>query len=340
MNSPRVSKSIWLPSVILLMGVMLACGVYLVFSFRTEGPGFPLDDAWIHQTYARNLVERGEWSFMPGQPSAGSTAPAWSLLLAVGYLLTRGIPFAWTYLLGAACLVGMGWTAQSISARRVPGGKIPWIGLFLVGEWHLVWAALSGMETALMGFCVLLVIWWLGRQSNRWELAGLLVGAAVWIRPDGLTLLGPVVFVLLLQAGGWRAKAAAGLRLTAGFLLLFLPYLLFNRVANGSFWPNTFYAKQAEYAVLRQTSLLGRLVGQFGLALTGPGLFLLPGFIFMLWRAWQKRDWALLSAGIWFIGICRHFRAAPAGGLPARPLPDAGDARIFSGRPGGVDPPV
>ena len=34
----------------------------------------------------------------------------------------------------------------------------------------------------------------------------------------------------------------------AGTALLFAPYLLFNLVVEGSIWPNTFYAKQAEYA--------------------------------------------------------------------------------------------
>ena len=53
--------------------------------------GFPLDDAWIHQTYARNLGLHGVMAFSPGQPSTGSTSFAWTVLLAAGYLLK--IPF-------------------------------------------------------------------------------------------------------------------------------------------------------------------------------------------------------------------------------------------------------
>ncbi len=65
-----------------------------LFVFR---PGFPLDDAWIHQTYARNLALLAEWAFIPGQLSAGSTSPLWTILLApgtwIGLALTIGPGF-------------------------------------------------------------------------------------------------------------------------------------------------------------------------------------------------------------------------------------------------------
>ena len=71
------------------MAVLAAISVagYVAFSAAKYRIGFPLDDAWIHQTYARNLALRGEWAFIPGKPSAGSTSPLWSVLLAPGYRL-------------------------------------------------------------------------------------------------------------------------------------------------------------------------------------------------------------------------------------------------------------
>ena len=102
----------WMPWIIVLVAV-LAFGGYLVASARLEGPGFPLDDAWIHQTYAHNMVTYAEWSFIPGKPSGGSTSPLWSTLLAAGHLLTKETPFWWTYLMG---LVGFGHSIE-------PGGQ-------------------------------------------------------------------------------------------------------------------------------------------------------------------------------------------------------------------------
>jgi hypothetical protein len=122
---------------------------------RVEGPGFPLDDAWIHQTYARNLALRGEWAFIPGKLSAGSTAPLWTVLLGVGQWLRQ--PVGWAYALGGVCLLGLAWIGERLFRRLAvrPAGSFPWMGVFLLTEWHLVWAAVSGMEILLyaVGHC-------------------------------------------------------------------------------------------------------------------------------------------------------------------------------------------
>src|SRR5690349_3309555 len=73
--------------------------LYLLLSVRSGFLGFPLDDAWIYQTYARNLATLHQFAFIPEQPSAGSTSPLWSGLLALGYL-ARVDYHLWTYTLG------------------------------------------------------------------------------------------------------------------------------------------------------------------------------------------------------------------------------------------------
>ena len=127
----------------------LAAGAYLGAAALGYGvAGFPLDDAWIHQTYARNLAATGQWAFVPGQISAGSTSPLWSLLLGLGYWI--GFPYqAWSYALGILALALTGWTVARLGTALFPAE--PWVGplagLLCVWEWHLVWAAVSGMET-------------------------------------------------------------------------------------------------------------------------------------------------------------------------------------------------
>ena len=75
------NRRIWV-----LVAVVIGMALFLGLAARDK-LGFPLDDAWIHQTYARNLARYGRLEFTPGVSSAGSTAPLWTLLLALGYVL-------------------------------------------------------------------------------------------------------------------------------------------------------------------------------------------------------------------------------------------------------------
>ncbi|HRF96737.1 MAG TPA: hypothetical protein PLZ51_16130, partial [Aggregatilineales bacterium] len=86
-----------------LIFIVLAC--LLVGLYALSANGFPLDDSWIHQVYGRNLAQLGQWAFVPDVPSSASTAPFYTLLLALGYVLN--IPYMfWTHLLGALALAG------------------------------------------------------------------------------------------------------------------------------------------------------------------------------------------------------------------------------------------
>ena len=66
--------------------------------------------------------------------------------------------------------------------------------------------------------------------------------------------------------------------------------------------PNTFYAKQAEYAAWQARPILERL-GDLSLQLlVGPSLVLLPGVIMWLVRSVRERMWGSLAALIWCFG--------------------------------------
>src|ERR1043165_6973286 len=237
------------PWVIIALAALIAVLFYLITSALIFQIGFPLDDAWIHQTYARNLAEHAEWAFRLGERSAGSTAPLWTVLLSLGFLVGLS-PYVWTYLLGWAILTLLAVYAEYVARQLVPlyKSRIPWVGLFFVFAWHLTWAAVSGMETLLHGLIIFVVLSMLISHTPRYLTLGLLTGLSIWVRPDGLTLLGPILFVALLSENTWRLRAEAALKTLIGFGSLFLPYLLFNLALSGNPMPNTFYAKQAEFA--------------------------------------------------------------------------------------------
>ena len=285
-----------------------AVGAVLLFvalSAIGHGPGFPLDDGWIHQTYARNLAASGRWEYVPGVPSAGSTAPLWTLLLAVGYLLH--VPYLlWTYLLGVGSLIWLAWAGMALWRRLWPeSAGHAWIaGVTLVFSWPLVWAAASGMETVLfLALAVTLLLLYLRLRIAEQEdgerahpiWLGVISGLLVLVRPEGVLLIFLLMMGLLT---GRRFRALAVFLMGAALPLL--PYFLFNLSLSGQLWPNTFYAKQAEYTVLLQRPLPARYLNLLYFSLGGPAagwrgisgarLLLVPGLLVAGWSA-LRCDW-------------------------------------------------
>ena len=136
----------------------------------------------------------------------------------------------------------------------------------------------------------------------HWFGLGILTGLGLWVRPDGITLLGAVGLTLLMFKGDAHKKVRFGLFFCVGLLVTTLPYLVFNLLLAGEIWPNTFFAKQAEYEILRSSPIWQRLSNLFQLPLIGVGVVLLPGFLWFIYKAYRRGDWAKLSGAIWVIG--------------------------------------
>lgn len=300
---------------ILALASLIGVGFFLTVSALTYRVGFPLDDAWIHLTYARNFALHGEWSFRLGEGSAGSTSPLWTALLSIGFLL-RLAPYAWTYFLGWVVLSLMAISAENIARKVLKSYRtgIPWVGLFAAFAWHLTWSATSGMETLLHGLLILIVLGMLMQNSRQYLILGLLAGLSVWVRPDGLTLLGPILFTALLRESSLKARGSALVKVFIGFGILFVFYLLFNLALSGTPMPNTFYAKQAEYeAYLLSRTLSERLTNYILPMIASPFIVLVPGVFLWIYKTLRERNWGAIAGLIWFIGyIGIYFMRLPA----------------------------
>jgi hypothetical protein len=278
--------------------------------------GYPLDDAWIHQTYARNLAQTGQWAFVPGEPSAGSTSPLYTLLLSVGYVL--GVPhLVWSTLLGGAALALAGLLAARLAEHLLPdvatiGG---WAGLATVLAWHLIWAGASGMETQLFATLTLLLVWLAWRELDgrgpalppafgRGALLGLVCAAATLTRPEGAGLVGLLGLLMwaALPPKDWRRTLAWSLGVVAGWLVGMIPGALLNLSLGGSILPNTASAKQAENAILLTISYPGRVINLLFPLIAGGQLLLIPGMVVMavavIRRSLKDRSAILLLAPV------------------------------------------
>ncbi|MCL5951322.1 MAG: hypothetical protein M1132_06300 [Chloroflexi bacterium] len=307
----------------ILLGAASTAG-FLLFSVVHGTVGFALDDAWIHQVYARNLATRGEFAFFAGQPSAGSTSPLWTILLAVGYIL-RLDPLIWTYVLGAV-LLGASAVVAARLAERVdvsassftasPVGLLA--ALSIAFEWHMAWSAASGMEIPLFVLLSLLLVDCLLRQG-RAIVMGILAGLLFLTRPEGIVLAGLVGLALVLrqreianpaasveginrvERGAAIAEGARrGLVYGVGLIALVVPYAIFNVAVSGTLFPNTFYAKAAEYSILfDRASFVVRWLQLLETPWVGAQILLVPGFVYVAVLLVRNKQWAALVPVAW-----------------------------------------
>ena len=151
--------------------------------------GFPLDDAWIHAVYARNVGLTGSLAFNPGIPATGATAPLWAWVTAIPYVFTDQL----ATLLVATKLVGFG--LHVLTALLVYGAlaerdadQLPRLVGALVVAAHpdLVAASVSGMEVPLAA-CAAAAILWAQRRAG-WVVYAVLCAAAPLARPELATL--------------------------------------------------------------------------------------------------------------------------------------------------------
>lgn len=294
-----------LTSVIIISAGVISILLMILYSAFSMGAGFPLDDAWIHQTYARALATEGQWNYSLNGTSAGSTSPLWTFLLVPGYWLGFKSPYLWTFFISILCMILLFVFSNMVIKLTGVTEKLSLLlsGLILATEWHLIWAAGSGMETVLFTTLIVLVFYLIGKPIPSFPLAGLTIGMLVWIRPDGLTLLGPIGLLLFYMV---REKKISLGSILQFIVLLLIPVILYgwhNYVLTGTIFPNTFFAKAVEYQEVLQIPFLQRLGNILLVPLTGSGFLLLPGFLFEVVSSIKTRQVWKISIYLWIIGF-------------------------------------
>lgn len=171
-------------------------------------------------------------------------------------------------------------------------------------EWHLVWSAASGMETILFTFFVTIVFFLVIHKPEKTLYLGIITGLAVWTRPEGITLAGPVFFMFITEFWGNKKVLIRRIISYSGTAFLFmLPYLYFNYSLSGSLWPNTLLAKQTEYREYLKVSILFRYLKLFTAPLVGSNIILLPGFIYGLINIIKARNYRTAAFYLWLFGF-------------------------------------
>jgi arabinofuranosyltransferase len=306
----------WVAS-LLIVGCLVLATFALNASSRTAGQGgVPLDDAWIHFQFARNLARGDGLSFNPDQPTSGSTAPLWTLLLAAVYGLGGRFPPA-GQVLSAISYLGL-LSATYILGKRVTSSRwMGWMaGMVVAVNGRMAWAGLSALEICLFASLSLLaIVAHLDDQARchyRLRTAALF-GLAALSRPEGYLLFGLSVgcFVFRAVRNTQCQNPKSGLRIAYSvfsamilFGALILPYMLFSWQTSGHLLPNTYHAKASVSLVPDREFRDFLSVAAIYLILDNPLLlpFLLLGLILLLRRAPLLSLWATaLPIGYAFI---------------------------------------
>ncbi len=222
--------------------------VCIWLAFPKNSSVFPLDDTYIHLTYAKNLANTGAWVFNAGESSLGTSSPLWVLILSFPFLI--GLNIYWSVqLIGLFLLCSVACLSAKLihfdcKKSDVDGQTAvfaaTFAGLLIALNGNLHWFSLSGMETllfVLLGLAA--VVAWQERGFD--SIAGLFCGLLLMTRLPG-ALLTAVLFIADLVKG--RRPRFSGVLIV---LLCLTVYSGLSYKTSGRLLPVTARAKRLTY---------------------------------------------------------------------------------------------
>ncbi|UCC81010.1 MAG: hypothetical protein JSW64_06540 [Candidatus Zixiibacteriota bacterium] len=238
---------------------LVLCVFYLFWMTWRTYPGFPLDDSWIHQVFARNIAGGHGFSFNPGIPIAGATAPLWTLLLVPAWLLlgpitggiASGMIAQWLALLAIYKLteqltrdISLAFLASILSALC----------------WPAIWGALSGMEIGLYSALSLWALYFYFKSStldDRYSyLSYFLFTLAFLARPEcGIIIVAVLIRDMVSAFRSHDRRILPWIVKISILLVLTVPYFIFNYTTAGGLFPRTYFVK------VRGKDLISSLLG-------------------------------------------------------------------------------
>ncbi len=215
------------------LGALLGSAFFLLREHQIARTwGFSCDDAWIHAVIARNLAEGHGYSFNPGESVGGSSAPVYTLVLALLYRITGNMVWS-AKALGILChaLASALFARAALAIDSDARGRALLAGLLFAVSPLLLWASVSGMEIPLYLLIVVAGVLFYARRRGLWSTAFWTLG--VWVRPDGILL------VLLGLIAPWRDM----LRRAGLAAIILAAYVLFNLHVGGIAVPQSAVVK-------------------------------------------------------------------------------------------------
>jgi arabinofuranosyltransferase len=246
-------------SVLILIPAVL-CYYYVSYAYSVNHEnGFTLDDPWIHLTFAKNLVQYGSFSYFKNEVvTAGSTSPIYTLILALGFFVTKN-EMVLSYVLGILFLMAAVLSFYKLSDLSFP--KENWLAIsaaliFALDKW-MNFIAVSGMETTMYIFLLIICFYYYRRRKP--VLFGFTLGLVFWGRPDAVAFICAVaidylIFLYMKKKSPKENVDTAAftkyelIKAISVFLIILAAYFAMNLHLAGSLMPNTYDAKLTYYS--------------------------------------------------------------------------------------------
>ena len=222
--------SAWLPQTIIVIAILVLSSVFL-WPSPLE---FPMDDTYIHFVYAENLAETGKLFFnFPDEAGVGSSSLLWVLILAGGNLINISMHWVAKYV-GMAALAAVGMGLYQLLKPFLSTWFALAISLLVILSGHMLWFALSGMETTL--FLALGILALLCYRKGLWVWMGILLGLLVITRMEGIML---ALVIGLIDI--WRNRGIRRGLVVAGTACLLIcgPWIAYLWLRTGHFLPTS-----------------------------------------------------------------------------------------------------
>jgi hypothetical protein len=210
-------------------------------------PGYPLDDSWIHQVFARNLAGGHGFSYNPGRAIAADTAPLWAIVLVPAWMIfgpvTGGLIMG--VILQGLAIIGI----YRLTKQITEDDNLAFLAtIFSALFWPIIWGAMSGMETGLYSALSLwgMYLFFKSRRSGDIQRHGayLLFTLSFLTRPECVLFIAAAIIHDLVTAIKSREKMVKPWAVKIVIIAAFtVPYLAFNYITVGIIFPNTFSVK-------------------------------------------------------------------------------------------------
>ena len=216
---------------------------------------FPLDDPWIHLTFAKNLAQYFSFSYFKNEmATAGSTSPVYTFLVAAGFLVSNNEMII-SYVIGILFFILSGayfYKLSSFDFAKENYFALLFTAIFIADKW-VSFISVSGMETTMFVFTLIAAAYFYRQRSA--VVFAVFLGLILWGRPDGVTFLGALAvdyfFAARFSKTDKNIKLFAKndfvkIGIIAGSIVIL--YFIMNFILSGSLLPNTYSAKLTYYA--------------------------------------------------------------------------------------------